>query len=193
MMKLLSRYGLMLSIMFFIALVAVTYPFYRYYVDTDATAYLSIARHFVNGDRWRLVNSLWSPLSPCLTALMAMLLGGGSDPYSMLEDAHVVNAIACILLLVVQDVFLKRLLGNGYLRNTLMLVLPVFLLYAMYEQLFDDLWQVLFLMIYLLIVTWKEVEWSWVAAPGWCSNGVGGLFQGLFFLFFVAAHGGVGC
>ena len=53
------------------------YPFYKYYIDPDGTAYLTISNRYAVGDFANAVNAYWSPWSCWFTAL---LIKGGVMP-----------------------------------------------------------------------------------------------------------------
>ena len=65
-------------------LVAVYYPYCKYYVDPDATAYLTISKLYANGDWLNAVNGYWSPWSCWLTAIF-IKLGTTAVSYTHLD------------------------------------------------------------------------------------------------------------
>lgn len=138
---------LAIALLLFGALLACCYPFYRYFVDPDAVAYLTMARRAAEGDTWRLVNALWSPLHPALVALCAH---GGMDP---LNAAQVTNGIACAGVLFAIFALFRRFAVSADIGLPLLLALSAFLTYALFKQLFCDLWQIAFLLLYLLLIT----------------------------------------
>jgi len=143
----------------FAALFIATYPFFRYYVDPDAVNYLTIARRYASHDYSRAINGLWSPFSSWLVALC---IGQGMDA---LFAAQIINAIACIAIIVCTFIFLSRYKVDHFILAALMFVLPIALIDNLYEQLFCDLWQVFFLLCYLMLVTsegFLKSIWKWV-------------------------------
>jgi hypothetical protein len=71
------------------------YPFNQYYIDPDATAYLTIAQRYAHGDLQRAINGYWSPWSIWLTA--ALIKTG----IAAFKAAIMVNAIAAVGFLAV--------------------------------------------------------------------------------------------
>ncbi len=77
-----------LAVTVFFALAMVFRPSFTYWINTDATAYVSIARQYLAGGFGRAVNGYWGPL---LSWLMAPLLATGLAP---LVAARVVELAA---------------------------------------------------------------------------------------------------
>jgi len=149
---------LLLALCSFVALFVITYPYYKYYIDSDSVAYFTIARRYVAGDM-RAINGLWSPFSPWLVALC---IKNGMDE---LLAAHLVNAAACISIITATFFLFRRFAVDTFITIVLLLSLSVFLAYCQYEQLFDDLWQNAFLLFYLLLITSKSFftkAWKWI-------------------------------
>ncbi len=143
----LRRVHLLVAVLLFGLLVALSYPFYRYFVDPDAVAYLTMATRAATGEPWRLVNALWSPLHP---ALVALCVKGGMEP---LPAAQLTNALACLLILVATFSIFRKAAMLRMPGLPLLLALSVFLCYALYKQLFCDLWQVALLLFYLRLLS----------------------------------------
>ncbi|MEO6832971.1 MAG: hypothetical protein ABI378_10770 [Chitinophagaceae bacterium] len=155
--KTLSILQYLIAVAVFVGLASVAFPYYRYFVDPDAVAYLTMAKRAAAGDTWRLVNALWSPLHP---ALVAVCIKTGLDA---LWAAQLTNALACLLVLNASFLLFRRFKIPSRTSFPLLLSLSVFLVYALYKQLFCDLWQVAFLLYYLLIISSK----SFLQKPLW--------------------------
>lgn len=138
---------LLISAALFCGLFALSYPYYRYYIDPDAVAYLTMAKRAATGEPMRLVNALWSPLHP---AMVAVCIKGGMDA---VLAAQLTNGLACLLVLTGTYALLRRNRISAGTGLPLLLSLSCFLTYALYKQLFCDLWQVGLLLAYLLLVT----------------------------------------
>jgi hypothetical protein len=126
-----------------ILLFRLSYPYYRYFVDPDAVAYLTMAKRAAEGDTWRLVNALWSPFHP---AIVAGLIRIGMDA---LLAAQLSNLGAALLLLTAGFGIFRRVGLRSATGFPLLLALAGFLCYAIYKQLFCDLFQVALLLGYL--------------------------------------------
>jgi len=130
----------------FIVLLVVAYPFYQYYIDPDATAYLTIAKRYVAGDYHRAINGYWSPWGIWFTAL---LTGAGIAEF---KAAIAVNAAGAIgFLFISQSLFLLFRLQR-LMQWALNGALVVFLVYAVFWQSFDDLWECFFLLCILRVM-----------------------------------------
>jgi len=138
---------LLLAILVFCGLVWMSYPYYRYFVDPDAVAYLTMARRAAAGERWRLINALWSPLHPAIVSLGIL---SGLDA---LLAAQLTNAFACILVIVASYLWFRRFNTAKDIALPLLLAVSFFLCYALYKQLFCDLWELALILFYLLLVS----------------------------------------
>ena len=138
---------LLLAIALFCAFFAASYPYYRYFVDPDAVAYLTMAKRATEGDAWRLVNALWSPLHPALVAVCVRL--GVNDVLAM----QLTNGLACVLILIAVYLLFRRFAAGRFAGGVLLAALAFFLVYALYKQSFCDLWQIAILLFYLGLMT----------------------------------------
>jgi hypothetical protein len=138
---------LLASMLLFCLLFFISYPYYRYYIDPDAVAYLTMAKRAAAGEPMRLVNALWSPLHP---AMVAVCIRSGMNA---LLAAQLTNGLACLLIIAGTYTLFRRYKISQVIGLPLLLSLSVFLTYALYKQLFCDLWQVALLLFYLLLVT----------------------------------------
>ncbi|HRO42130.1 MAG TPA: hypothetical protein PL009_04815 [Flavipsychrobacter sp.] len=132
--------------LFFIVVVIFVYPFYQYYVDPDATAYLTLAKRYAEGDYEKAINGYWSPWSVWLTALL-MKVGIAS-----FKSAIIINAVGAVGFLWVSHAFFLMFHLQRDLRWLLSGALAVFLVYAVFWQSFDDLWECFFLLLVLRII-----------------------------------------
>jgi len=153
--------ALFIAAFFLVVAVIVAFPFYQFYVDPDATAYLTLAKRYAAGDYSKAVNGYWSPWSVWCTAIM-MKLG-----VAAMKAAIVVNTVGALgFLLVSYSLFLSFRLRSEMLW-LLSGALSVFLLYAVYWQTFGDLWQCFFLLAVLrimLLEAFTRRRFLWVAA-----------------------------
>lgn len=150
---------LIASLAFFIILFFITHPFFKYYIDPDAVSYLTIARRYATGDCLRAINGLWSPFSPWLVSLC---MRAGMEA---LWAAHFMSALASIGTLIAAFCLFRRYNINAFITTVLMLALPIVLVHNMYFQLFDEPWEVFFLLCYLLVVTsnrFLDQWWKWL-------------------------------
>ncbi|MBL7719683.1 MAG: hypothetical protein JNL72_12650 [Flavipsychrobacter sp.] len=144
------------------AAVYLLYPYYQYYVDPDATGYLTVSRRYVEGDYLAAINGYWSPWSCWLVALM--------EKYTHLGLMHCavrVNTWGAIGFLFITHSFLVHFGIRKGLLWAIDLMLAVFLSYAVYGQLFDDLWECFFLLSILRLMLRSDYlrkPWLWVAS-----------------------------
>ncbi len=122
----------MVATLLFCLLFFLSYPHYRYFIDPDAVAYLTIARRAAEGDVWRLVNALWSPFHPALVSLCSR---NGMDA---LLAAQLTNGLACIAVLCCTFELMRRAKVSSQSGFPALLALSGFLCYALYKQLFCE-------------------------------------------------------
>ncbi len=153
------------SALLFVVVVWDIFPYYQYYVDTDATAYLTIAKRYAAGDYFKAINGYWSPWACWLTAIG---IAKGMSPF---VSALVVNGMAAVGLLWLMQSFM-RLLGvvNGW-QYVLSGTIALFLSYAVFKQSFDDLWECFFLLAGLRILLLPDFVrradlWVWLGITG---------------------------
>jgi hypothetical protein len=165
--KLRSYYPAIIASVVLVAAVLLLYPFCSDFIDPDATGYLTISKRYAAGDYLRAINGYWSPWSCWLSAL---LVKPGMAVY---EAALTVNVIGAIGVLLVMQSFALAFRLHVRLQWFLSLVLSLFLSYAVYKQLFDDVWECLFLLLSLRMLCKKDYSTN---PRLWLLNGViGGL------------------
>lgn len=140
-------------------LVVFYYPYCQYYIDPDATAYLTISQRYADGDYFNAINGYWSPWSCWFTALF---IKAGT---SAIASAIIANTIAAVLLLWVTQSFFLKYSVRTFSQCMLCIALAVFLSYAVYWQNYDDLWECFFLLYALRIMVsqkFRHTPWYWV-------------------------------
>lgn len=138
------------ALLLFSAAIIVTYPYYKYYIDPDAVAYLSIAQRYASGEWLLAINGLWSPLSPFITSVF-MRLG-----MNVLPAAHLCNAVAGAGVLLGLNLFFQRFRMTRFQLWVTLPVLAIALVYFHYLQLFADLWMICFLLFYFLLTLRRD-------------------------------------
>lgn len=137
--------------------VLAVYPYYQYYVDPDGTAYLTIAQKYADVQWMRAVNGYWSPWSCWWTAIL-IRCGMEAIPASV-----VINSLGAAGFLAVTQSFF-RVFGIRRRDQWLYLgAMALFLVYAVFAQSFDDLWECFFLLCTLRIV----IEDGYAMKPVW--------------------------
>jgi hypothetical protein len=127
-------------------LVLIAFPHYRYYVDPDGTSYLTIATRYANGDFSRAVNGLWSPWACWLTASLIRL------GFAPVPAGCIINTIGAVGFLFGSGLLLARFSVSLRQLWLFMPTLALFLVFAVYWQSFDDLWQCFFLSLILSLM-----------------------------------------
>jgi hypothetical protein len=141
------------------------YPYYQYYVDTDATAYLTIAQRYADGEYFKAINGYWSPWSCWLVAL---LIKAGHQPF---VSAIFVNAVGAGCFLFICQSFFNLFNIPGKRQYIWLSTISLFLAYAVFKQLFDDIWECFFLLAGLRILlmpgfTHRKDLWVWLGISG---------------------------
>ncbi len=125
----------------------IIYPHYQYYIDPDGTAYLTISQRYADGDLQKAINGYWSPWSCWLTAALIKWSGMAAIPASW-----VVNTLGATGFLYISQSFFLKFNITKRLQWTLCTTLVLFLVYAIFWQSFDDLWECFFLLSALRIM-----------------------------------------
>ncbi|MBE2290394.1 MAG: hypothetical protein IAE95_12620 [Chitinophagaceae bacterium] len=128
------------------AVLVLIFPYYKFYVDPDATAYLTISARYAVGDISRAVNGLWGPWACWLTAI---LIKGG---LAAIPAAIFVNALGGAGFHFVSHSLFLRFHIDRRTQWLLNAVFATFIVFATFWQTFDDLWQCFFLTAVLRIL-----------------------------------------
>lgn len=129
-----------------LVLLYVAFPYYQYYIDPDATAYLTIARRYAQGDWQTAINGYWNPWSCWLVGVL--MYNGVADTVAMV----VVNAAAAVGFIYISQSLFRRMQVLRGLQWVFNLTLAGFLCYAVFWQSFADLWGCLFLLCSLRLM-----------------------------------------
>ena len=146
------------SALFFVVVVYLVYPLYQYNVDPDGTSYLTIAARYASGDYAIAINGLWSPWACWLTALL-IKLGVAAIPASI-----TINSIGALGFLYISDSIFRRFNFSTFIIWVFNIALSFFLVFAVFWQSFNDLWQAFLLLTVLRIMmsngyTQKPILW----------------------------------
>ncbi|MDD4891848.1 MAG: glycosyltransferase family 39 protein [Phycisphaerae bacterium] len=176
-----GRFLFVIAVLLFLALGAIFLPHYLYRLNTDATAYVTVARLYLAGDYHAAINSYWGPL---LSWLIAPLLALKLAPLTAARIANL--AVGLATLCAIRS--LGRQIGlSGRWASALALAMAAPLVGYALIILTPDLLLLLMLTLYAATVlpdSYRSSRWRGPAA---------GLFAGLAYLsksyalpFFVA-------
>lgn len=129
------------------------YPLLGNYVDPDATSYIRLSRRYLEGDIENAINAYWSPLSIWLAALWQAM-----TDLEAFDASLWVNALACLGTLWCSQIIFHRWNTQQWARICFAVFFGLFWAYACYKQLFADIWQYFFLLIYFIIVTKERIS-----------------------------------
>lgn len=134
------------------------HPILGFMLDSDATAYLTIAEACAKGNWERSVNGLWSPLQSWLLAPIIR--------YTTLDAwqaAKLLNGLIGLGLLILAYRLMLFFTQKVQWKILYVCVFPVILTYFVYFQMFGDVLQVLLLLCYLFIVLHKQFFHSYLS------------------------------
>ena len=137
---------LAISLAIYILLWNLAFPYFQYLMDADAVGYLTVADRVANNDWHRSINGLWSPLN---SWLLVPFIKKGMDGFTV---ALKMNALFGGILIVLIEQFLNRFIAHSFFKKTVLLFLPIVAVYYSYFQVFGDLLQLLFVLVYLLVI-----------------------------------------
>jgi 4-amino-4-deoxy-L-arabinose transferase-like glycosyltransferase len=139
--------SLAISMVMCAALWLLAYPYYKYFIDADAVAYLTIAERAAKGDWSRSINGLWSPLG---SWVLVPFIKAGHNGFAI---AQFINLICALAILPLWFFLAKKFAKQDLLLNFVTLALAPVLVYYSYLQVFGDLMQVCMLLAYLHVCT----------------------------------------
>lgn len=137
---------LLLSLLLYILLWNILYPYLCYNLDSDCVSYLTIAEKVSQGDYYRGVNGLWSPLN---SWILAPFIKWG---YNAWETALRLNFSFGIIVILLVHFLLKKfkVATDGY--RVFIVVTGILLSYFVYMQMFGDVLQLIFLILYFILL-----------------------------------------
>ena len=124
-------------------------PTLGYMLDSDAVAYLTIAKRVADGDFLKSVNGLWSPLN---SWFVAFFIRKGYDAW---EVSKYLNFLFGLIILF-QSYLLFILFNIKKIGlYILQFALSIAMVYMVYFQMFGDVLQLIFVLTYLYLL-WKK-------------------------------------
>jgi hypothetical protein len=125
------------------------HPFLGYLLDSDGVAYLTIARRVAEGHYVESINGLWSPLN---SWLLVPFIQKGMNAW---EVAKVMNVVFGGIVIGLSNFLFIRFRLGTWSRFCLLLSLAIVMAHNVYFQMFGDVLQLIFVLIYLLVL-WSE-------------------------------------
>lgn len=151
-----------------------------YMLDSDCVAYLTIANRIAKGEYMLSINGLWSPLNVwCIVPFIKQ----GIDAFLA---AKIVNGIFGGILIIQLYTLLKRFKLESFTQNLIMLAIPLIIGFYSYFQLFGDLLQLIFVMLYVRLIISKAFysSYGYVILSG-VIMGIGFYAKAYSFVFFL--------
>lgn len=143
----LIKHALPLSIIIFLALFILLFPFYQYIFDQDSIGYSAVAERVAAGEYYKSINGLWSPMSSWLAV---PLIKSGVDTIIAFKY---LNGFIGVLLLFFTSKLINRFIIVDWLKAIILYTcVPIFLSYCFYELCADFL-LLLFFVLYLIQIT----------------------------------------
>lgn len=142
-------------LLFYIGCWVLLAPYMGYMLDSDCVAYLTIAERVARKDYFTSINGLWSPLN---SWMIVPFINKGINAF---DAAKVLNAILGGLVIIQFYFLLRKFQLSQFIRNTLLLILPLLVAYMVYFQLFGDVLQLIFILLYLSILLHKDLLYKW--------------------------------
>lgn len=146
-MKIVTNYmPLLLSLLLYILLWNILYPYLCYNLDSDCVSYLTIAEKVAEGDFYRGVNGLWSPLN---SWILAPFIKWG---YNAWETAMHLNFSFGFVVILLVHLLLKKIKVASFGYRVFIVFTGILLSYFVYVQMFGDVLQLIFLLLYFLLL-----------------------------------------
>lgn len=126
--------------------VFVSFSWYRYQINPDATSYFSIAEKYAHGDIRHAVNGYWGPMLSWLL-IPAVWLGG-----SLIVAAKIIMTLAAVAILVTVYIFLLSRGASRLVSTLASLLLAGLLLETVAVVVAPDILMAFFTLIFALIL-----------------------------------------
>lgn len=123
------------------------FPYLKYYIDPDATSYLTIVKRYLSNDFKGAINAFWSPLGIWGTVGMHRLLGG-----DIFTNAIQFNTIAALGTTGLAQLLFQKF--NTHRTQQLIFAIVSGMMWAIfnYQQSFTDLWQYFFILLGIVLI-----------------------------------------
>lgn len=147
------------ALLAFLLLCYALHPWLGYMLDSDAVAYLTIARRAAAGQWFQSINGLWSPLN---SWLLIPFIQRGFDAWTV---SKIINIVAGGLVLLQSIALIKKHIHSFFVQSALSFALIIVSAYQVYFQIFGDVLQLVFVLAYLRLLwsdrftqtTWKAI------------------------------------
>lgn len=171
---------LLISLCLYAGLCYFLHPRLACLLDSDAVAYLTIAKRVASGQYNESINGLWSPLN---SWLLVPFIQHGSDAWL---SAKALNCFFGAVIIVLMYFLLIRFRVGKLAFISLMIATSVIMVHCIYLQMFGDVLQLIFVLSYLLIVWSKKFNDSYFNALlcGLCM-GIGFYAKAYSIIFFI--------
>jgi len=161
-------------------IVALLWPYFKYYIDPDAISYLNITAKYVAGDYHHAINAFWSPMGCWLTAVLVKCTG-----WPLFISAIIINTIPAAGMVLAGQRLFQQFRSSPWERWCFGVMSAIFWSYTVYFQSFTDIWQFFFLTIGVLILlkgnfTKKPLWWIILGITG-CLAFFGKAYSFVFF------------
>ncbi|MEO6136581.1 MAG: hypothetical protein ABIP35_15610, partial [Ginsengibacter sp.] len=123
---------------------------YRFFIDPDATGYLSVSEKLANGNYFNSINGIWSPFGSWILAPFLKLGFNG------IITSKFLNGLYGAISLYLYYSLIKKWKINFFVEMAMMIGAVLLMIHFVYARLFGDLLQLMFLLIYLNIICSKS-------------------------------------
>jgi hypothetical protein len=130
-------------------------PLLGYMLDSDCVAYLTLARRVAEGDYFRSLNGLWSPLN---VWMLVPFIQKGMDAF---EVAKLLNAVFGAILIIQFYTLSAHFKLSKAIRIGTLFTLPIIVSFMVYFQLFGDVLQLVFVLLYLSLLLNRSNHRKW--------------------------------
>lgn len=141
-----DKQNLILVLFLYLFLSAILFSNFKYIINSDGIAYISIARNYLNGQIFFAINGYWSPLYSLLLI-----------PFISIWPGNIGNIISTKILAIIIGLFtfiaiyliLTKLKFNNFLKTLILLSFIPFMLYFTFNLITPDLLVACILLYYL--------------------------------------------
>ena len=142
-MKVLAKYSILFSLLMYVSVWLILKPYLGFILDSDGVAYLTIARRVAEGDYLKSINGLWSPLN---SWLLVPFIRQGFDVWQL---SLWLNLVIGGMVLILSNRLFTSFKLQSFTKLLANVVLSILMSYYVYVQMYADVLQLVFVLIYL--------------------------------------------
>ncbi len=156
-MKVLPKYSILFSLLMYVSVWLILKPYLGFILDSDGVAYLTIARRVAEGDYLKSINGLWSPLN---SWLLVPFIRQGFDVWQL---SLWLNLVIGGMVLILSNRLFTSFNLQSFTKLIANVVLSILMSYYVYVQVYADVLQLVFVLIYLNYLFAEKFKFNYLS------------------------------